>query len=411
VSLGSLIDDYAEICNNQPEFRVDEGLPFPCSEVLAHIQAGFLGVFGNLMTCTVPHGLVARSLTTSDNSVCTAGDDGNLDSFVSHSHAVQVLQLLGDLAEEKCFDSRFPSVFLKLPFQTIAGLVVTATRLEFPNLNFVTAGNMDPRFDHLQDLSSGDKRALIYRQVVRFIRKLTSFPMEDWEYGIVASILNALIKRMKLRNDGRQDGMVTMPTRQGRLTVPAVPMFNWRDLSSAEFTRYFPHMNPNELFRVRRRGQGEYLSGDPLVMDDVLNVPGGRVWKLLEYSGYIESLPDTFDDDEESTHLFVRACDLKEYKEEGPELKRVRVLEDVPGYTMDMLFEKPEAAYLESVEVLQDITLVENRKRLKREFSNSRYYDLDAPLEYEVVLEYDDLPNMKPMDMSNYAPYESVLYL
>jgi hypothetical protein len=394
VSLGSLIEEYATICNDQPAFKTGTGSPFQFSDTLYHIQAGFLGVFGNLMTCTVPHGLVARAISTSDDSTCTAGDDGVIEPLSSDQQAYRSLELLGEFSREKCFDSRHPSIFLKLPFHTRDNVTYTSKRLEFPNLNFATFGDMDPRFTHLSDLSVGDRRLTVYRQVVRFLRSLSDpgFVIHDYEYGIISAIINGLTKKMRLRNDGRGDMSVTFRTRfQGRITQPALPYLTWTDLTNVDYMRYFPRSNPNELIRLRRRGDTNYGFGTEIEEGDIYWVPGGKVWRYLESGGYIRYLPEPIDMEEESDFMYIMAKDVDEYRETGPELRKVEVLRDVSAYDMKVLYEHPEAAYIDAIEVIQGIDSHRNRKRLRRAFSDSRYIDLDDPEGFDVVaLDYGD---------------------
>lgn len=78
VNLGALLQEYNETCNVFPEFEIADALRDLVGfsdEIYAHQCAGFLGVHGNLASCTVLHGLHLVQITGSYDRCSCVGDD------------------------------------------------------------------------------------------------------------------------------------------------------------------------------------------------------------------------------------------------------------------------------------------------------------------------------------------------
>lgn len=74
VLISDLILEYNDL-NSEPEYTVER--VWNVDLVLHHSVAGFLGVYGNLITCTIPHGLCLMSLRDESlKSWCAGDDDG-----------------------------------------------------------------------------------------------------------------------------------------------------------------------------------------------------------------------------------------------------------------------------------------------------------------------------------------------
>lgn len=109
VNLGELIRTYNTM-NFFPEYRSDE---FPSAWPDTHGVAGFLGVFGNIATCTFLHGAVLLQLCDSEHECGCAGDDAVI-CCQDDGKVYGCINLLGILAIEKTFSSRdIDVVYLK----------------------------------------------------------------------------------------------------------------------------------------------------------------------------------------------------------------------------------------------------------------------------------------------------------
>jgi hypothetical protein len=74
VSLGSLLKDYNDYCNIRADFTVqryseEDIIPIP------HMVAGFLGIYGNIASCTTLHGLHACQINGDKSKCRCVGDD------------------------------------------------------------------------------------------------------------------------------------------------------------------------------------------------------------------------------------------------------------------------------------------------------------------------------------------------
>jgi hypothetical protein len=102
IDLGDLIREYNDVCNRFAEFSLIRlGLP----EVLKHQKAGLLGVYGNITSSTVLHGLHACQLCGDESSCRCVGDDVML-TFLSMTQAererlIGTVQSLGEINKEK----------------------------------------------------------------------------------------------------------------------------------------------------------------------------------------------------------------------------------------------------------------------------------------------------------------------
>lgn len=115
VSLGELIRDYNDGCNKEARFEIQEGLRElgeMADIVHCHKCAGFLGVYGNLASCTFLHGLLITMCTGSMTRCSCVGDDaigvveiepereleeGEIQLLANVDSSFEVLQSIGQI--------------------------------------------------------------------------------------------------------------------------------------------------------------------------------------------------------------------------------------------------------------------------------------------------------------------------
>jgi hypothetical protein len=130
---GDVMWDYTEHCSAGTQVSY-ERVTKECRVSTAHV-GGLLGVFGNLMTSTVAHGLVVRYLNDNDDEENVAGDDGltpedDETSIVVHA----ALETLGTYERSKTFRSNEEGcIHLKRPLWIVDGLVQTTDIIKFPS--------------------------------------------------------------------------------------------------------------------------------------------------------------------------------------------------------------------------------------------------------------------------------------
>jgi hypothetical protein len=103
LDFGDVVREYAQ-CNIQPEYNTGD-LQYHGT----HGVAGFLGVYGNIATCTFLHGAFLLQLSTPRQCGC-AGDDAVLVTVEDDDTVWACVSLIGIIAREKTFSSLDPDV-------------------------------------------------------------------------------------------------------------------------------------------------------------------------------------------------------------------------------------------------------------------------------------------------------------
>jgi len=139
--VGSLIGGYVDWCNNFAEFVISKGIKngeFE-GEIFRHWCAGFLGIPGNLVTCTIPHGLAIASCVTDIHQLQVPGDDvGSAYEDDSHKRDIMMCaSTLGSLQFDKVFSTPELCVYLKRLVIELGSRIQLADMLIFPLLPYL----------------------------------------------------------------------------------------------------------------------------------------------------------------------------------------------------------------------------------------------------------------------------------
>jgi len=390
VDLGELVYQYRDVANDSPKYYYEDGFLGFCSFLLVHNQAGFLGVYGNLMTCTVPHGLVARQFVEKDSEVGCAGDDGIMIPY-NIPLAVSGLKLLGDLADEKF--RLGPWIYLKrrLRFDE-TGHGSLAPMPIFPNLSLMTSrfGRIPSRFDHLKDYSFSDYRCSTYQSIRTFLRTISCFDIGDQEAEIITLTINDLIRFCDLQPTGESHMIrLRFPHSPGRSYVAGLPMISEIDLKEKRYRRY-PIFSDTQLIRRRKRAMQPFRHLDSLYEGMTFECNKDRYLSYLIDCGFIEELEESSVDEEECFDL-VRILDLPEFISQGPEVFQFRARKDISASRLSGLFGMELEVLHKRQMVYEEFQEFMVKKRKKRGFL-STYFDLDEP-DVDLVpdLLYDDV--------------------
>jgi len=105
--LGALLVEYEDVCVSEPALSY-ERYDSTRKDPVPHGVASLLGIFGNLMTCTLAHFLIMSAVVDDTYAINIAGDDGivpedEYDNLPTHN----AISHVGEYAIEKCF--RVPS--------------------------------------------------------------------------------------------------------------------------------------------------------------------------------------------------------------------------------------------------------------------------------------------------------------
>jgi len=197
-SLGSLIYDYLSVNVSQPSYSTV--IPDLCDLELVHSVAGFLGVFGNLATCTFPHGVALGTVTGTESDSWCAGDDaGSVDSSDMEGwHVRNVAESLGTISWEKTFSaSEDGAVALKRPVSIVSGVLYQHRNILWPIFSVMC--DDDPRF-HLPEASKPVER--VTGAIISFLRACELCPMTSSDIEFAYTFFESFYSRFGLPLSG-----------------------------------------------------------------------------------------------------------------------------------------------------------------------------------------------------------------
>jgi hypothetical protein len=205
----ALILGYIEHCNDFPPFILSEklGTYGPDSELvsLRHLCAGFLGVPGNLATCTLAHGLAIASKFDNIHQLQVPGDDvgGSYTDALDRYDKIRCATTLGRLQMDKVYNFPEVSVYLKRLALDNGSSVDLADMLIYPLLPYLIdctedRGSISTPY-RLPPADQIIRRACSV--MVTFLRdlwKLAHGDITDSEGALILSFLQAIHDRLKI---------------------------------------------------------------------------------------------------------------------------------------------------------------------------------------------------------------------
>lgn len=185
VDLGDLLLEYNRM-NIEPSYASDYHLGEDVQ--LVHHVAGFLGVFGNLASCTFLHGAVVSQLVSTFSQVGVAGDDGLVDSEDDFT-TFFVIRLLGLMEETKGYNTQEPGkqVYLKRPIFQIGCRLYAESFALYSMIEHMFRDD-DPRFFPTQR-SNNDRKSSLASAIVVYLRSLCRIILSDEEKEQVLEFL------------------------------------------------------------------------------------------------------------------------------------------------------------------------------------------------------------------------------
>jgi len=135
--LYDLLSKYWEDCVEQPLLsleRTPECLGVKDQTAIPHLRASLLGIFGNLMTCTVAHFLLLSPLTQNSIELNVAGDDGIISTEeLTEPLVMKAIAVVGECAWDKTFDSFDEgAIHLKRPIAQVDRTLLLEDALSLP---------------------------------------------------------------------------------------------------------------------------------------------------------------------------------------------------------------------------------------------------------------------------------------
>jgi hypothetical protein len=174
--LGELLLEYNDDCVDGPLLSL-ERWDAELTEAFPHGLASLLGIFGNLMTCTVAHYLIMSPLVHDDEEINVAGDDGVLPEDEFDTQRIQeAWDVVGSCAREKTFrGDEAGAICLKRPIVENLPHLVTTFNIIPPTVAMATAylsGKSDSRYSFfdIQDIPVNRRISIVGKDLIRFLR-------------------------------------------------------------------------------------------------------------------------------------------------------------------------------------------------------------------------------------------------
>lgn len=198
MSLGALIWQYLETNVLQPSYDT-KIQPLSCLE-LHHSIAGFLGVFGNLATCTYPHGVCLSTVYDKPDDCWCAGDDAGSkeENETEGSQVFSVADVLGSIAKEKTYRaSQEGALALKRPISIHGGILYLHPNILWPIFSVMI--DEDPRYNLLPVKHTIDR---ITGAIVSFFQSCQRVPLSSSDIQFAYEFFSHIYQRFSLPTAG-----------------------------------------------------------------------------------------------------------------------------------------------------------------------------------------------------------------
>lgn len=182
VDLGDLLRDYNIHCVDAPVVsmeRVPERIRSHDVPV-EHGSASMLGIFGNLMTCTLTHFLILSTLIEMFDRINVAGDDGLVPMLEGEEMMFEnAISLVGVCAPEKTMlSSDEGAVHLKRPISEAFPFLLHGENFVPPNIavaaTYLSGEDVDPRYQYLgvDEIPLGERISIVGKDLLRFLQSV-----------------------------------------------------------------------------------------------------------------------------------------------------------------------------------------------------------------------------------------------
>jgi hypothetical protein len=254
VNLGFLIRNYNTL-NKQPEYSLERLAEY---RILRHSVAGFLGVYANLITCTIPHGLVLMTLTDEKMKQWCAGDDaGTLHKRNDASFKIDcdnTLRTIGVYQPEKVFvDNELdPAICLKRQLIRLPRLLALQPNLLFPPFCMLFEG--DPRYPQFDGLEYKDRIAKFCSGLSSMMYQMSLSDWNELDVAFLRSLLPHIYSKFGLPPEGWFPPLCGYDTCIGSFNlsfvVPRILGPFWReDPTKALLDAYMPKYHSGRIYR------------------------------------------------------------------------------------------------------------------------------------------------------------------
>jgi len=329
--LGELLEEYSEYCVYSPTLSYERAKMFSGLDENYHRDHGMaslLGIFGNLMTCTVAHYLIITPCIDEDDEINIAGDDGLVLETLLNKYQLDVcIGFVGESAPDKTMRSNdLGAVCLKRPLIELRPTVHLGHNIVPPNLavsiSYLQGRSIDPRFQFfsIDENSFEDRLSIVGKDLLRFLESCFLWGISEEEASDVVRGFGRVVH--KIHGFHPQ----ALPLVRSKYVWPLDPRsYNYYQLSPLR--AYASVCCTSLVFHKRERERCDFsllrYSGDLTLCNS------DRRLVLLERLGYVEKSPllVTLQGDL-AVEFWLR---LQSHKYLEPPVYEYTCLKDIPG--------------------------------------------------------------------------------
>jgi len=367
ISVGGMIRDYLHFCNDFPEFYNEVPLlheSFDSHLRFTHSVAGFLGVYGNLASCTLPHGLaLVQHARNMENTSC-AGDDAAIGLHDDdHLYAtLSTIESLGILQREKVYESREEAVYLKRPFLQVGENGLIGDMVIWPLLTLVGNVVSDPRFPDIASLTFNERRNMVASALFSFRRHFASNTLgglTETEREVTYSYCRKIHGVMRLPLEGYLPQCEVEST--SKLATAVFPLTDSGDLDDNDPIYDLIDRCYTGYVSVPHLGSTKFVPTGDLIEGFSFQSTPSRHLRFLEKMGYVYH---------EQEHIYFVG-------EEGKDVLRKLFTSKLSKEYTYRVLESLDEAQLVSIGMMQAKMMEE--EVLDFSFGKKRYHDWDRP--------------------------------
>lgn len=215
-SLGALIRDYNDVCNQECEFMRNRWMEDDTA-IYRHNKAGLLGVYGNIALSTVLHGLHACQLAGDASSAKCVGDDVygsyKVDAGIRSREIIDAIQSLGEIQKSKIRWWRYRPIedesgddraypYIKRPFDRLETRMILEPALYLPIFGLI---NPIPDGVHTDPEDLATRIKILCVQTYACIRQIRVImpSLRVLQILMVENYIRCLYRAIGLELDGR----------------------------------------------------------------------------------------------------------------------------------------------------------------------------------------------------------------
>jgi len=329
VDLGDLLDTYCQTCVIGPELSYERCcfVDLATIESTRHARASLLGIFGNLMTCTLAHYLIMSPSVTEEDEINIAGDDGLVLNTLLKQYLIGgCIDLVGTCAPDKTMGSQeLGAVCLKRPLSEDRPSLQLANNVVPPSMAMVLSYFMgtspEPRYQiyGMEDLTLKERIGVVGKDLMRFLESCfrNGVSMEDARevFGGYQGICKKVLGIFPQAGHLGEQGYIwpVDPAKYDYYSVPPLTIYAYAFCESLEFKQR-EVVDPSGTLM---------FSGDESIRNS------SRRLVLLERLGYVEKDPITL-------HLVGIQCvlmwlSLQGAKHVSPVVYKYVCIKDIPA--------------------------------------------------------------------------------